>query len=130
MLRGVVLSLIFVSVLAFRTGGAIAADVEQAPSTQPVPTTQSAEVAAAAAAAAVAAIEDQQERTLAEVFRESKVGELFEGKRKVSLDDVRSPVFWIDTIRDLAVTIASFIPRIIVAMLFIVIFYGIYRAAS
>lgn len=103
-----------------------------APTTHRAATTQEVDdIAAAAADAAVKAAEARdEERSLAEAFRNSKVGELFEGKRKVTISDLKSPSFWVDTIRDLVVTVAGFIPRIIVAVMFILIFWVIYRAVK
>lgn len=123
------LFLVLVIVVCSLGLGSVSA-AENSPATQPAaPTTQNAEVAAVAAAAAVAAIDQREEdASIGAAFRNTRVGELFEGKRKVTLDDVRSPAFWIDTIRDLVVTVVSFIPRIVVALLFLVLFYGIYRA--
>jgi small conductance mechanosensitive channel len=111
-----------------------AADVEattqpSSPAAQSAATTQPSEVAAAAAAAAVAAIDARDEnRSITDTFRNTQVGQLFEGKRKVTLDDVKSPAFWIETVRDFVIAIVAFIPRILVALLFLVVFYGIYRA--
>jgi small conductance mechanosensitive channel len=97
----------------------------------PAPTTQQSEVAAAAAAAAVAAVEarDGEDASIGQAFRNTRVGQLFEGKTKVTLEDVRNPVFWIDTVRDLIVAVISFIPRILVAIAFLFFFWLIYRAA-
>ena len=61
------------------------------------------------------------------VFRRTRVGELVEGKKRATLDDVKDPIFWIDTVRDLALAIIGFIPRIIVAGRFLVFFWLLYR---
>jgi small conductance mechanosensitive channel len=50
-----------------------------------------------------------------------------EGKQTVTLHDMLQPDFWIDTIKDLVVTAVSFIPRLIVAVLFLLLFWVIYR---
>ena len=47
------------------------------------------------------------------------LGQLFEGKQRVSLDDVKNPIFWVDTVKDLVLAVLGFIPRIIVAGLFL-----------
>ena len=108
-------------------GPAPARAAEASPATQPA-ATQPTDVAAAAAAAAVAAVEARDDASITETFRKTQLGQLFEGKRKVTLEDVKNPVFWIDTVRDLIVAVISFIPRILVALLFLVLFWGIYRA--
>ena len=66
--------------------------------------------------------------TVGEIFGRTRVGQLFEGKKKVTLEDVKDPAFWVDTVRDLILAILSFIPRLIVAFLFLVFFWTVYRA--
>ncbi|MEO6434992.1 MAG: mechanosensitive ion channel, partial [Tepidisphaeraceae bacterium] len=96
----------------------------------PAAATQPSEVAAAAAAAAVAAVEEARagDPSITQTFRNTRLGQLFDGKTKVTLEDVRNPVFWIDTFRDLIVAVISFIPRILVAIMFLFVFWLIYRA--
>src|SRR5690606_33039413 len=53
----------------------------------------------------------------------------FQGKRQVTLEEMMGVPFWIDTIKELIVAALSFIPRVIVAFLFLVISWIIYRAA-
>src|SRR2546423_11094584 len=40
---------------------------------------------------------------------------------------MKDPAFWIDTIRDLVVAVVGFIPRVIVSVIFLVVFWGVYR---
>src|SRR4051812_25451251 len=35
------------------------------------------------------------------VLEKTRFGQLFEGKKKVTLDEVRDPRFWLETVRDL-----------------------------
>src|SRR5688572_9684186 len=56
------------------------------------------------------------------------MGQLFEGKKKVTLGDVRDPAFWVDTVKELIVAVIGFVPRVIVALLFLVFFWLVYRA--
>jgi small conductance mechanosensitive channel len=86
----------------------------------PSPTSQPASAAAPAKSAS--------DKSVTEVFSETRVGQLFQGKQKVTLEDVRDPMFWFDTVRDLALAVLAFIPRVIVAALFLVFFWLIYRA--
>jgi small conductance mechanosensitive channel len=100
-----------------------------APATQPSGTSNG-NAAAATQPASVdpfARATDHHTESIGEIFGRTRVGQLFEGKKKVNLDDVRDPMFWLETARDLLVTILSFIPRVIVALLFMVFFWGIYR---
>jgi small conductance mechanosensitive channel len=66
--------------------------------------------------------------TIGDIFGKTRVGQMFEGKQKVTFEDVKNPVFWIDTVRDLILAVLTFIPRLIVACLFLVFFWTIYRA--
>ena len=124
MLQPLLVLILFIGPL----GAAPAQAAEVAPSATQPAATQPTDVAAAAAAAAVAAVEARNDTSITETFRNTQLGQLFEGKRKVTLDDVRNPVFWIDTVRDLIIAVISFIPRILVALLFLVLFWAIYRA--
>jgi len=90
-----------------------------APSTQPAgagATTQPSEATTA-----------KHPESITEVFGKTRFGQLFEGKQKVTLQDVRDPMFWLDTVKDLVITLLGFIPRIVVAGLFLIFFWGIYR---
>src|SRR5215207_7013601 len=71
---------------------------------------------------------DVDESSVAQIFGNTRIGELFRGKKKVTIDDVRDPAFWIDTVRDLILAVLTFIPRIVVAGMFLVFFWAIYRA--
>jgi hypothetical protein len=71
---------------------------------------------------------DLDKETLGEVLGNTRVGQLFQGKKRVTLDDVKNPLFWIDTARDLIVALLGFIPRLIVAVLFLFVFWLVYRA--
>ena len=53
--------------------------------------------------------------------------QIFDGTRKVTLDDVQNPLFWIDTIRDVLYWLVAFIPRLIVAAAFLLFFWLVYR---
>ena len=78
------------------------------------------------------AVEQQQQQqtnadSLTAIFAKTRMGQLAEGKTRVSLDDVKNPIFWIDTVKDLLLALLGFIPRLIVAGLFLVFFWCIYR---
>ena len=65
--------------------------------------------------------------TLSQVLMGTRLGKLAQGEQ-VSLEDLRDPAFWIDTVKDLVVALIGFIPRLIVALLFLLVFWVIYRA--
>ena len=91
------------------------------------PATQPAAGEASAAAQSRDLFAAADEESIGRVLGKTRVGQLFEGKTKVTLDDVRDPVFWIDTVKDLVLAVAVFIPRLIVAGLFLGFFWLIYR---
>ena len=112
-----------------------AAAPASAPAADAAPATQPAQQAVVATTQPVAVaiitpqqLADAQSESITEVFSKTRMGQLFEGKKKVTLDDVKNPVFWIDTLRDLIVAIIGFIPRLVVAVLFLIFFWLIYRA--
>jgi small conductance mechanosensitive channel len=94
-----------------------------APATQPAPQPS---VAQAGTAQAADASKDEI-TSIGAVFGKTKVAQLVEGKKQVTLAEVRDPAFWLDTIRDLLVAAVAFIPRVIVAFLFLVFFWCVYR---
>ena len=63
-----------------------------------------------------------------DVLANTRMWQLFEGKQTATLTDVRNPLFWIDTIRDLVLAFLGFIPRIVVALLFLLFFWVVNRA--
>ncbi len=97
------------------------------------PTTRPATQAAAAAvvttqpvSVVVQAPQQSQSRTLTQVLEGTRFGKLVEGQQ-VSLNDLRNPGFWIDTVRDFIVAMIGFVPRLLVAFLFLLIFWVLYR---
>jgi small conductance mechanosensitive channel len=59
-------------------------------------------------------------------FRETTIGQLFQGKKTLTPDEAVQVNFWIGALKDLLLTIVAFLPRIIVAGIFFLIFYGLY----
>jgi small conductance mechanosensitive channel len=72
--------------------------------------------------------EADRKKSLYETFLQSKIGEVFEGKRSLTWDDVKNPIFWFDIVRDFALTILAFIPRLLGTMVFLCVFWVVYRA--
>src|SRR3954452_13296721 len=98
--------------LAQLLGAQLIATNAAAPATQPV---QSTSVSAA-----------PQSDGLLDAFGRSKLGQYAQGKRAVtwkSLQEMREPGFWIDSIKDLVLALLMLIPRILIAALFLLIFY-------
>jgi hypothetical protein len=58
--------------------------------------------------------------TAGEISATRASGNSSRARSAVTLEDVKSPVFWVDTIRDLAYAVITFIPRLINALLFLV----------
>ena len=65
--------------------------------------------------------------SVADAFGQTTVGKLFSGEKKLTVQDLMKPEFWVDNIRELVMGALAFIPRIMVAMFFFVLFWGIYR---
>ena len=67
------------------------------------------------------------EPTILDTFSQTRLGQLAQGKKKVSLEEMKDPGFWIDTIRDLVITVATFVPRVLVSAIFLFVFWAVYR---
>src|SRR4051794_22045520 len=67
------------------------------------------------------------ETGLMHTFSQTRLGQLAQGKKKVSLAEMKDPSFWIDTIKDLVITVVGFVPRLLVSVIFLVVFWGVYR---
>jgi small conductance mechanosensitive channel len=68
-----------------------------------------------------------QPESLVGALQKTRFGQYFTGDRVITWDDVRSPVFWIDTIKDFVEAILGFVPRFIGTMVFLFVFWLIYR---
>ena len=68
-----------------------------------------------------------QRESLVTALQRTRFGQYFTGDRVITWDDVRSPVFWIDTIKDFVEAVIGFVPRFIGTMVFLFVFWLIYR---
>jgi small conductance mechanosensitive channel len=93
--------------------------VQALATTQPVPTTQQVVMVPVGSLA--------QNETLIDSFKKSTFGQVIEGQRSLTWDDVKNPKFWMDAFKDLLVTIVTFIPRVLGTLVFLFVFYLIYR---
>lgn len=66
--------------------------------------------------------------TMLDAFARTRLFQLAEGKQTTSLQEMLRPEFWIDTIKELVVAAVSFIPRLLASLLFLAVFWAIYRA--
>lgn len=62
-----------------------------------------------------------------DAFTRTKIFQLAEGKQTTNLHEMLRPEFWIDTIKELVIASLAFIPRLLVSILFLFIFWLIYR---
>jgi small conductance mechanosensitive channel len=62
-----------------------------------------------------------------ERFKHTKLFELAEGKKTTTLREMLQPAFWIDTIKELIVAAVAFVPRLLVSLSFLFIFWLLYR---
>jgi small conductance mechanosensitive channel len=96
----------------------------QAPSTRPATLPAQIQVTVQTASAAPAVTDD----SLIASFNRTRLGQLARGQEKVTLDEMLKIDFWTDTIKDLVLFTIGFIPRFIVAILFLAFFWIVYRA--
>jgi small conductance mechanosensitive channel len=66
--------------------------------------------------------------SLIDAFGHTRLVQMVEGKQTATLHDMLQPDFWIDTIKELVVAAISFIPSLLGALLFLLIFWVVYRA--
>ncbi len=69
----------------------------------------------------------QEPDQLIDVLAKTGLGKIIQGRTKLTIDDVKDPVFWIDNIKDLIWTLLAFIPRLIGTCIFLFVFWLIYR---
>lgn len=75
----------------------------------------------------VVVIEDKQSKTLVDILDQTKLGKVFSGEKPLTLEDVKNPIFWFDTAKDLVITILAFIPRLLGTLIFLFVFWLVYR---
>jgi small conductance mechanosensitive channel len=78
----------------------------------------------AAAQSTTAPASEDPSRALAD----NRLWQAFQNKQQLSLKEVLQPSFWFDSIRDLAIAVIGFIPRLVVAVIFLFVFWLVYRA--
>lgn len=105
----------FILIAMLLLGGDVHA---QSPST--APTSQTVVVVAPA---------NTTPETIAQSLNGTELAQLLKGERKITWNDVRNPAFWTDTIKDLTITLAAFIPRLIGTLIFLLVFWLLYRGA-
>jgi small conductance mechanosensitive channel len=116
MLKRLILLSVPVAVLIIATWSLNAQAIE--PATQPAasqPTTQPALPSEA------------RGKNLVETWEGTQFAKVFSGERPLTLQDVKNPIFWFDTAKDLVIAILSFIPRLLGTLIFLFIFWLIYR---
>lgn len=93
--------------------------VSPATAQAPAPASQPATQAASA---------DDQTRSLYEELLRTQLVEVMQGKKALKWDTVKDPEFWYDIVKELAFTVLAFIPRFVGTLIFLFIFWLIYRA--
>src|SRR2546421_9013120 len=74
-----------------------------AATTQPAPTTQQVIVVTTAT--------NETTNGLLEQLTGTKLGRVVTGQQTLTLNEVKNPAFWIDSVKDLVLTVLAFIPR-------------------
>ncbi len=57
----------------------------------------------------------------------TRFGQIATGEQALTLNDVKNPAFWIDSIKDLVLTVLGFIPRLLGTLVFLFVFWLVYR---
>src|SRR5205085_905661 len=72
-------------------------------------------------------IVQQEPEQLLDVVTNTRIGKIFQGRTKLTWDDVKDPMFWVENIRDLVWRLVEFIPRLIGTLVFLFVFWLVYR---
>jgi small conductance mechanosensitive channel len=70
---------------------------------------------------------DEQAKSLYDQLLKTQFGEILRGERTLSWDDIRKPEFWFYNFKDLIITVIGFVPRFVGTMVFLLVFWLIYR---
>jgi small conductance mechanosensitive channel len=70
---------------------------------------------------------DRPHSSAFDAFGQTRLFQLAEGKKTTNLHEMLQPGFWVDTIKELVVAAVSFVPRLLVSVLFLFVFWMIYR---
>src|SRR5687767_1219336 len=95
---------LFLAVVMFVGPGGFAPKPAAKPATQPAPAAQlqqqqqqqQQQQPQGAQAAPVAAASTADDGTIGQIFGRTRMGQLVEGKTRVTIDDVKDPLFWVD----------------------------------
>ena len=63
-----------------------------------------------------------------DAFGHTRLFQLAQGKQQTSLHEMLQPAFWLDTIKELIIAAVGFVPRLLVSVLFLFVFWLLYRA--
>lgn len=70
---------------------------------------------------------NEDARSLVDELLRTRLAEVVQGKRTLQWNTVRDPEFWYDIVKELAFTIVGFIPRLIGTLIFLFVFWLLYR---
>lgn len=60
-------------------------------------------------------------------FNKTRTARIARGEERLSIQDLKEPGFWVDSIKELIITTVGFIPRFLVACIFFLAFWILYR---
>lgn len=95
--------------------------------TTTVSTTQPAQLEINVNTTAVPATQPAVTPGIWDKWNQTTIAQVFSGERALTLDDVKNPIFWFDTAKDLVLTILAFIPRLLGTLIFLFVFWLVYR---
>ncbi|HVT91057.1 MAG TPA: mechanosensitive ion channel family protein [Tepidisphaeraceae bacterium] len=102
--------LLFLGSIILWAGTSVA--LAQTPSPTPATSTQPAQ---------------EQSQSFYDQLRATEIAAIMEGKEPLTWDEIRKPEFWFYNFKDLIVTVIAFVPRFIGTMVFLFVFWLIYR---
>jgi small conductance mechanosensitive channel len=98
-----------------------------APPPESQQTTQTAQPPAPGAAQQTPAAQKAAPDNLADAFDHWTIGQLFKGKKKLTPEELGHVEFWVGLVKEPLLAAIGFIPRIFVAGIFVLLFWGINR---
>lgn len=75
----------------------------------------------------IVVVNNEENRSFLDEIIRTRLAEIVQGKRTLNWSTVRDPEFWYDIVKELAYTVVGFIPRLIGTIIFLIVFYLIYR---
>ena len=103
-----------------------AQQTEPAPATQPIVNVTVNTTDPTAATSPTTQPDDGNE-SLLDALSNTDLGRMVRGEKKIELTELKNYEFWVSLLWDLVKTIFGFVPRVIACVIFLAVFYLLYR---